>query len=127
MTILKWIALISICFVIYIITMIIISFIWYLIPSFEENIILELIVPTIINIIGIIAFFLAGHSFVSNTNLSLTSKINIILSIVMLFIQLIFLYLNYSSEKSVSKILASVIGCFISIGALYDSLKNRCC
>lgn len=124
MTRLKWIVLIPLCFAVYIITIIITSFIWYLIPSFKENVVLELIVPTIINVVSIIAFFLVGHSFISNSNSSLTYKINIILSVVMLFIQLIFLYLSYSSKESISKILANAVGCFISIWALYDSLKK---
>lgn len=115
---------IPISLVAYFIAIIGMAFIYNLIPSLKENLFLDYyIMPSVINIIGIIFYFFVGNAIIDTKTGNTSKSTNIILSIIIIVIQIIFSVLAYKSDEF-NKIISSIVGCIVGILALTDSTKK---
>lgn len=121
----KWILFIPISILAYFIAIIGIAFVYSLIPSLKENPVLDIyIMPSVINLIGIVVYFFTGNAIIDTKNEKTTKTINIILSIIIIIIQVAFLFLTYKSEEY-NKIISSFVGLLAGLVALFETLKNE--
>lgn len=122
---LKWILFIPVSILAYLIGIVLFAFVWNLIPSKEENPLLnKYIMPSIINIVGIIIYFFIGQAILSEQKEKTNQKVNLALSIIIITIQCVFLYFSFVSDEY-NKIISSIVGCIVGILALFDSIKKH--
>lgn len=122
---LKWILFILISIIAYFIAIIGIAFVYSLIPSLKENPVLDIyIMPSVINLIGIVIYYFTGNAIIDTKNEKTTKTINIILSIIIIIIQVAFLFPSYKSEEY-NKIISSIVGLLAGLVALFETLKNE--
>ena len=125
MKVFKWFLFIPASVVAYFVSIFIMAFLWNLIPSNQENDVMNhYIMPVIINIIGIILFFIIGLSFFSNLNPPELRKVKITQSISIILIQVILLYLSFKYIEY-NKIISSIIGGIVGVLALIETKKQE--
>ena len=125
MKVFKWFLFIPASVVAYFVSIFIMAFLWNLIPSNQENDVMNhYIMPVIINIIGIILFFIIGLSFFSNLNPPELRKVKITQSISIILIQVILIYLSFKYIEY-NKIISSIIGGIVGVLALIETKKQE--